>query len=130
MATIVVVDDETLITDFLSFFLKAEGYTVHVARDGRSALELIGEVRPDVVLTDYMMPAMSGLELAQALRASPKLGHIPVVLASAAQGVAARLRGDLFAAVLDKPYAPARLIALLRELTQASGNAADGVLER
>jgi CheY-like chemotaxis protein len=130
MATIVVVDDESLITDFLSFFLKAEGYIVHVARDGRSALELIGEVRPDVVVTDFMMPAMSGFELAQALRASPQLAHIPVVLASAAQGATAKLRAELFAAVLDKPYAPARLLALLRELTQGPGTAADETSER
>ncbi|WP_109476319.1 response regulator [Paraburkholderia sp. C35] len=113
MTTIVVVDDESLITDFLSFFLKAEGYTVHAARDGRSALDMIGSILPDVVLTDFMMPAMSGLELAQALKKDARLAHIPIVLATAAQGSAAKARPDLFAVVLDKPYPPPRLLDAL-----------------
>ncbi|CAG9253687.1 response regulator [Paraburkholderia caribensis] len=121
MTTIVVVDDESLITDFLSFFLKAEGYTVHAARDGQSALDMIGSVMPDVVLTDFMMPAMSGLELAQALKKDTRLAHIPVILATAAQGAAAEAYPELFAAVLDKPYPPPRLLDALNSALARSG---------
>ena len=104
MTTIVVVDDESLITDFLSFYLKAEGYTVHAARDGRSGLDVIGSVVPDIVITDFMMPVMSGLELAEALKRDVRLSHIPIVLTTAAQGAIAKAHPELFAAVLDKPY--------------------------
>src|SRR5471032_1738800 len=98
MTTIVVVDDESLITDFLSFFLKGAGHTVHIARDGRSGLDLISSVVPDIVITDFMMPVMSGLELALAMQANPALAHIPIILASAAQGATAREYPHLFTA--------------------------------
>jgi CheY-like chemotaxis protein len=127
MTTIVVVDDESLITDFLSFFLKAEGYAVHVARDGRAGLELIGSVSPDVVITDFMMPVMSGLELARALKQSGTLSHIPVILTTAAQGAIAKGYPDLFAAVLDKPYPPP---VLLDALNVALGRPEGRRLER
>jgi CheY-like chemotaxis protein len=113
MTTIVVVDDEALITDFLTFFLEDAGYIVHAARNGAEALELIGRVLPDVVITDYMMPAVSGLELARALKSSRRLAHIPVILSSAAQGATAREHPELFAALLDKPYPATRLLETL-----------------
>jgi CheY-like chemotaxis protein len=125
MTTIVVVDDESLITDFLSFFLKAEGYTVHAARDGRSALDIIGSIVPDVVLTDFMMPAMSGLELAQALKGDSRLAHIPIILATAAQGTTARSHADLFATVLDKPYPPPRLLDALNAVLRPTDGTED-----
>lgn len=130
MTTIVVVDDESLITDFLSFFLKAEGYTVHAARDGLSALDIIGSIVPDIVLTDFMMPAMSGLELAQALKQDARLAHIPVILATAAQGAAAKAHPDLFATVLDKPYPPPRLLDALNAALARSGTTDDGNSKR
>jgi CheY-like chemotaxis protein len=126
MTTIVVVDDESLITDFLSFFLKDEGYTVHAARDGKSALDIIGSVIPDVVLTDFMMPAMSGLELAQTLKGDPRLAHIPIILATAAQGAAAKAHPDLFTTVLDKPYPPPRLLDALNAALRRTDGPADG----
>jgi CheY-like chemotaxis protein len=120
------VDDESLITDFLSFFLKAEGYTVHAARDGPSALDIIVSIVPDLVLTDFMMPAMSGLELAQALKKDPRLAHIPVILATAAQGATAKAHPDLFATVLDKPYPPPRLLEALSIALARAGTPDDG----
>lgn len=120
MTTIVVVDDETLNTDFLSFYLKGEGYTVHVARDGRSGLEVISSVAPDLVITDFMMPAMSGLELALAVKADSLIAHIPIILASAAQGAVAREHPYLFAAVLDKPYPPPRLLEAIAQVLKSS----------
>lgn len=119
MTTIVVVDDETLITDFLTFFLEDAGYIVHAARNGADALELILRVRPDAVITDYMMPAMSGLDLARAMKADGTLAHIPVILSSAAQGASARAHPNLFAAILDKPYAAAKLLQTLVIVTTA-----------
>ncbi|WP_322049302.1 response regulator [Paraburkholderia sp. J67] len=123
MTTIVVVDDETLITDFLAFFLEDAGYIVHVARNGVDGLDLIGRVVPDLVITDYMMPAMSGLELARALKANEALAHIPVILSSAALGASARAHPTLFAAILDKPYPAQKLLKTLVTLLDARDGA-------
>ena len=57
MTTIVVVDDEYLITDFLSFFLREAGYSVHVARDGKAGLDVIATVAPDLIITDFAVIA-------------------------------------------------------------------------
>lgn len=121
MTTIVVVDDEALITDFLTFFLEEAGYIVHAARNGQEGLELIGRVLPDIVITDYMMPAMSGLELARALKANDTLASIPVILSSAAQGATAREHPELFAALLDKPYPATKLLATLATILTPDG---------
>jgi CheY-like chemotaxis protein len=126
MTTIVVVDDETLITDFLAFFLEDAGYIVHVARNGVDGLDLIGRVVPDAVITDYMMPAMSGLELARALKANAALVHIPVILSSAALGASARAHPSLFAAILDKPYPARKLLQTLSALLGAPDGVDDG----
>jgi CheY-like chemotaxis protein len=127
MATIVVVDDETLITDFLAFFLEDAGYIVHVARNGVDALELIGRVVPDLVITDYMMPLMSGLELADAIKANNGLAHIPVILSSAAQGALARAQPELFASILDKPYPAPKLLETIESIL--GDGAQDGAQE-
>ncbi|WP_322034138.1 response regulator [Paraburkholderia sp. J76] len=120
MTTIVVVDDETLITDFLTFFLEDAGYIVHAAHNGADALELIRQVSPALVITDYMMPRMTGLELALAMKADPVIQRIPVILSSAAQGASARANPELFAAVLDKPYPVEALLETLAGLIDAA----------
>ena len=115
MATIVVVDDETLITDFLAFFLEDAGHVVHIARNGMEGLELIVRVIPDLVITDYMMPLMTGLELARALKADKSVTHVPVILSSAARA-SAREHPELFIAVLDKPYPAKKLMEIVTSI--------------
>ena len=103
-ARLVIVDDESLIVESLAFVLEDEGYEVYAASNGRAALDLIKAVLPALVITDFMMPVMSGQELAEALKADPLYATIPVILASAVQSDQARKRQDLFDAVFDKPY--------------------------
>lgn len=102
--TIVVVDDEFLAVDVLSFALEDLGYQVERAYHGKMAFDLVTTHRPNLVITDFMMPLMTGLELAYALKESPDTAHIPVVLVTGAQGAIARQHADVFAAVFDKPY--------------------------
>jgi len=105
MALIAVVDDEFLLADLLAGLLVGEGHEVMTAPHGRAALQIIRERKPALVITDFMMPLMTGLELAQALRADSELEDIPVILVSGAQGAAARdSHPELFAAIFDKPY--------------------------
>jgi CheY-like chemotaxis protein len=117
-ARLVIVDDESLIVESLAFVLEDEGYEVYAASNGRAALDLIKAVLPALVITDFMMPVMSGQELAEALKADPLYATIPVILASAVQSDQARKRKDLFDAVFDKPYRLPLLIDTVEMLLQ------------
>lgn len=78
--TILVVDDEKAIRELLERFLRREGYEVAVAADGRTGLEMARRLRPDAVILDVMMPRMDGWSVLSALKSSPELEHIPVVM--------------------------------------------------
>ncbi|WP_323810764.1 response regulator [Sphingobium baderi] len=104
MAHILVVDDEFLLAMMLADILQDEGYEVETASNGRAALDAVQSRRPDLVITDFMMPAMTGLEFAEAVRADDALSDLPIILVSGAQGAIARERPELFQAVFDKPY--------------------------
>lgn len=110
MAQIVIAEDEFLIADVLSIMLEEAGYEVQTAPHGLAALSLVKEKRPDLLITDFMMPLMTGLELAQALRADDRLSSIPIILMSGAQASIGRSHPDMFDDVLDKPYDEARLL--------------------
>lgn len=116
MTTILVVDDEFLIADMLAYLLEDEGYAVETAHHGRMALEMVPRVQPELVITDFMMPLMTGLEFAQALKADAKWRDLPVILVSGAQGALAREHPDLFAAVFDKPFRNDLLVQRVQEL--------------
>ena len=104
MAKILVVDDEYLLATMLADILEDEGHDVAMASNGQAALVAIRQSLPDLVVTDFMMPVMTGLEFADAVRADTALAHIPIILVSGAQGGIARERPELSQAVHDKPY--------------------------
>lgn len=116
MALILVVDDEYLVAIMLADMLEDEGHEVVTAANGRLALDAIASRRPDLVITDFMMPVMTGLELAETLRGSQPTADVPILLVSGAQGGIARGRPDLFDAVLDKPYQTGTMIDRIRAL--------------
>ncbi|PMS14556.1 response regulator [Trinickia dabaoshanensis] len=113
MTTLLVVDDESLVTDFLSFLLWREGYVVHAARTGSEALEATERVRPDLIVTDLMMPVMSGVELATALQRDETRASVPIVLCTAAPGALTDEERQRFVAVLRKPYSPGTLLDII-----------------
>jgi len=80
---VLVVDDEPYIVEFLCLLLEEEGYRVLRASDGRQAWELALQTRPDLVISDVMMPGMTGLQLLEQLRGSIDLAATPVILMSA-----------------------------------------------
>lgn len=118
MTTILVVDDEYLVADVVSFALEDAGYLVVTASNGRLGLEAVIRERPDLVITDYMMPAMNGMELARALaeRAGTGARPVPVVLMTGAQRVLAQQSPELFAAIIDKPFVMRELLRVVGEL--------------
>lgn len=116
MPLIVIAEDEFLIADVLAIMLEDAGYEVASASHGKAALALVREKRPSLVITDFMMPLMTGLELAQAMRGDGELSHIPIILTSGAQGSIGRNNPDVFDVVLDKPYNETKLIAAVKAL--------------
>ena len=104
MTTILVVDDEYLIADILCFALEDEGFMVVKAGHGQKGLEVLERERPDLIITDFMMPVMDGLEFAKAVRALPSVKHLPIILISGAQAHIGMQRSDLFNVVLEKPF--------------------------
>ena len=82
--TIVYVEDEPAVQRLVEFWLLDAGFAVHLAGDGAAGLELIRQIRPDLVITDALMPVMSGDELVAELRSDPDLRTIPIIMATAA----------------------------------------------
>lgn len=119
MVTIVVIDDEPMNADVMAFMLSAEGFSVRTAADGEAGLRLVVETHPDLIITDFMMPLMTGLELAQALRAHATTAHIPVVLLTAAQAEFGRRYPHLFDAVFAKPCLPSDIIGAVSRLLKS-----------
>jgi len=78
-----VVDDDEDNALIASSMLRAQGFKVRVAYDGPSALKLLEEERPDLILLDVMMPEMNGLEVLERIRANPRNAAVPVILVTA-----------------------------------------------
>jgi CheY-like chemotaxis protein len=100
--TILLVDDEYSIVEVLAQLLEEEGYSVVTAANGQEALERASQNVPDVVVTDHMMPLMSGADLFRALAKSPALARVPVILITSAPVAARNELG--WAAFVDKPF--------------------------
>ena len=90
---ILVVDDEPSFCTVLSEILRSFGYIVRQAHDAHHAIELLKKATPDLILTDVMMPGMDGLELIRNLRKEITTAFIPVIVLSAKNSTADRLKG-------------------------------------
>ena len=84
MAVVLVVDDDEFTCDAIRRLLSRMGYATACAHSGGDALDLIDKVRPTVIVLDWMMPKMDGLEVLKKLRADPKTKDVPVLIYSAA----------------------------------------------
>lgn len=104
MKTILIVDDEYGIADGVAELLGDEGYRTFTAANGQQAIERIGEIRPDLILIDLMMPIMDGAQTIGRLKANPATAGIPVILMSALAESASRQRTDGYDLFLRKPF--------------------------
>ncbi|MEY2952266.1 MAG: hypothetical protein RLZZ401_353 [Pseudomonadota bacterium] len=120
---IVIAEDETVIRNNLARLLRIEGYEVVTAANGREALALILQDPPDLVLSDVMMPEMTGHQLLTAMRADPHIAHIPAVLLTARAERADVREGMNLGAddYLTKPFQRDELLTCIRsQLDKAS----------
>ncbi|GGX33836.1 hypothetical protein GCM10010353_56040 [Streptomyces chryseus] len=127
---VLVVDDNKVIRQLIRVNLELEGFEVVTAADGAEALDMVHRVCPDVVTLDVVMPRLDGLRTAARLRDDPGTRHLPLAIISACtqyeveSGLAVGV--DAF---LSKPFEPAELVRLVRQLVRRERTSAvdDGV---
>jgi CheY-like chemotaxis protein len=120
---VLIVDDDPVILDMLRDVLEEAGFAILTVRDGKAALALLQHTLVALVLTDLMMPSLTGLQLAQQLRSTPATAAIPVLLMSAT--LPSHI-GDTFAAVIPKPFALDDLVTIVRQFGRNPGDDVSG----
>src|SRR5687768_14825124 len=110
---ILIVEDEVPLQKLLAYNLEAADFRVAQAFDGEEAVTLLEEEQPDLILLDWMLPQLSGLELCRRLRRRSETARLPIIMLTARGEEPDRLRGldtgaDDF---ITKPFSPAELIA-------------------
>ena len=113
---ILVMEDEDALATLLQYNLEKEGYDVVVAADGEEGLVQIDERQPDLVLLDWMLPKVSGIEVCRRLRGRPETRNLPVIMLTARGEESDRVRGLDTGAddYLTKPFSMTELIARIR----------------
>ncbi|MFF0226680.1 response regulator [Streptomyces sp. NPDC004629] len=116
---VLVVDDNKVIRQLIRVNLELEGIEVVTAADGAECLDVVHQVRPDVVTLDVVMPRLDGLRTAAQLRADPRTHDLPLAIVSAC--TQNEVEGGLDVGVdafLAKPFEPAQLVRLVRQLLE------------
>src|SRR5206468_5742383 len=118
--TILVADDESHILHVVSLKLRNAGYTVVTARDGQEALELAQQEMPDLLITDYHMPQLSGLELCRRLKQDEATSKIPAIMLTA-RGYNLEPQDTETSGILrmlSKPFSPRQLLTTVNEVLE------------
>ena len=116
---ILVVDDEPQITRVLRTSLNAQGYEIRVANDGETALEIVKDFAPDLVITDLAMPNMNGIELCRRLR---KMSQVPILVLSVRGEERSKIEALDSGAddYVTKPFSTGELLARIRAALRRS----------
>ena len=125
---VLVVEDEEAISLLLKYNLTAEGFEVTVVDDGDEALMVADEIQPDIILLDWMLPHVSGIEICRQLRAREKTQAIPVIMLTARAEEEDRLRGFEKGAddYVTKPFSMKELVARIHAVLRRANPAASG----
>jgi two-component system, OmpR family, phosphate regulon response regulator PhoB len=117
-ANILIVEDEEPLTTLLRYNLEAEGYEVDAVTRGDDADTRLKEVAPDLVVLDWMLPGLSGIELCRRLRARPQTQTLPIIMLTARGEESERVRGLATGAddYIVKPFSVPELLARVRAL--------------
>lgn len=115
---VLVVDDEIHIVHVVTIKLRNNGYEVITADNGVDAYEAACEHRPDVIITDYQMPVMTGMELIQRLRENEQTSSIPVIMLTARNFALEEDEQEQFqiAGCLSKPFSPRELLGYVEDV--------------
>ena len=117
---ILIIDDDPVSCENLSEILQIQGYETHTAPDGRTGLEKAGQLLPDLILLDVMMPEMDGFETCRHLRHNPATGQIPILFLTALDDRDSRIQGIEVGAddFISKPFDRQELQARIRTITR------------
>ena len=115
---VLIVEDEPGLVTMLRYNLEREGYRVEEAADGEEALLKVEEATPDIILLDWMLPRLSGLEVCRRVRRRPDTRDLPIIMLTARGEEADRVRGLDTGAddYVTKPFSPSELMARMRAL--------------
>ena len=121
--TVLVVEDEAALVTMLRYNLEKQGFRVEEAVDGQEALTRISENVPDIVLLDWMLPVMSGIEVCRQIRRRPSTRDLPVIMVTARTEDQDAVRGLNTGAddYITKPFSMDALLARMRALLRRSG---------
>ena len=119
---VLVADDEVHIVNVVAMKLRNNGFDVITADNGAEAYKLCCEEKPDIIITDYQMPQMTGIELIEKVRSNPDVRHIPIIMLTA-RGFA--IEGEQkerlnVAECLSKPFSPKELLSHVDSVLQSS----------
>ena len=131
MARVLVVDDEINIVRLIQVNLERHGYQVETANNGVQALAKIRDSRPDLLVSDVMMPEMDGFELLANVRRDPALMDLPVIMLTAKAQDRDVMEGyktgaDMY---LTKPFNPAELITFAKRILSSQRDNGEEVFE-
>jgi CheY-like chemotaxis protein len=118
--TILVADDESHILNVVSLKLRNAGFRVVTASDGQEALTIAQQEKPNLLITDYHMPGMSGLELCRALKENAETSNIPAIMLTA-RGYHLEPRDTKESGILrmlSKPFSPRQLLSTVNEILE------------
>jgi two-component system phosphate regulon response regulator PhoB len=126
---VLLVEDEPSQREVLAYNLEAEGFEVTQASNGEEALDSVAESAPDLILLDWMMPHVSGLEVCRRLKLKPETRNIPVIMLSARSEEVDKVRGLETGAddYVVKPYSVVELMARLKAHLRRVRPASTGV---
>ncbi len=129
---VLIVEDEKPIREMIAFGLKRAGFEVREAEDCRSARALLADRRPDLVLIDWMLPDMSGLELTRALKRDRETRELPIIMLTARAEEGDKVAGLEGGAddYVTKPFSPRELLARINaELRRSSPVGTGGTID-
>lgn len=124
---VLIVEDEPSLVELLSYNLEKAGFQIHIARDGEEALLAVEERKPDLILLDWMLPYVSGIEICRRIRRNPETRNVPIIILTARGEENDRIRG-LEAGADDyvvKPFSPSELVARVRAVLRRTRPAFD-----
>jgi CheY-like chemotaxis protein len=119
MKTILIVEDDIAIAEFLREILQDMGYTIMRAVNGREGLQQLEVSTPELIITDLMMPIMNGRQFCVDVRADERYKHIPIIMMSAIRPV--NLDPSSYTIFLPKPFALETLFDILDQLLEPGG---------
>ena len=118
MQTVLVVDDEFGVAEVLQSILEDEGYRVATAINGKQALARLGELTPDLIMLDYMMPIMDGTQTLAAIRQDKAFARTPVIMMSSLEEAAVRETCTDYNNFLRKPFRAMAVVKMVAQLLE------------